>query len=74
MAKLDAARREPAQRQFAASPPQIIKCDNSAVRFLSLERQAEMRANETSTSGDQNSHLFGTIVTFSGGFALETFC
>jgi hypothetical protein len=36
--KLDAAGGQPAQRQFAASPFQVVKRDDDAVRFLALEK------------------------------------
>jgi hypothetical protein len=42
MAILDAADRQPAQRQFASPLLQVIKRDGRTVRFLSPESQIEM--------------------------------
>ena len=52
MAKLYATGRQSPQGQFATSPLQVVKRDNSAVRVLALKRQGQMRADKTGSSSD----------------------
>jgi hypothetical protein len=57
VAEFDPAGGQSLQRQLAPPPHKIVDRDNRTVRHFSLERQGEMRADKTRTTGDHYSHL-----------------